>query len=671
MRRRRRLPAVNTAALAAAVVAAVATIAAANDYDNCRTVIVGAGIGGAYTAWRLSVDATTGEATADAPLVCLFEASSRVGGRIRTVTDLPPAFGPNSAVDVGAYRFHRGEHPLVRSLAEGPLGLITHCYSDPLGDALRNLPPTRGNGSVHPTRHVTACPPIHRSLLLTRGARYEPPADVSFSASPTVASQVEAMWNSDLPYAIPEAGRWGLGGSSPRSPRSPFGLLFGPTSILPAVASRWIELVTASDYAAAMAVADAMLAALRSATYAGVPLHEISVYQLAIAEGLSPEELALSTATSAGSTVAAQAAVANVLAETIRGIATSKAPIDGPVDYVVPVAADASGSGVRRTGMVSIVDSLLDAAKSAGVRVFYGHRLVLARRWGPAVVLGFSNNRVVVSGRRLFLNLAKPDIAALGGASLPVAGGTPAFRRALGALRVYGLSKAYCAWDDAWWLSSLNATAGVGGNGGPTVSLRYHDGSVTCRNAAARTGCSGALLVSYNIGDLAGAASGGFLASYDAEGFTATSGTDAPRVLTAGSLTPRGRLLWDALHADLRRAHNPLLAAAGASGGVPDAAACVTAGWIDRGVHVATPSGVGAGHPDASLEAFAAPLGPAVSGRAAVHLVGEAYSQEHAWAESALRSAERALHHGVGLPRPPWMDALLHTSVIVKYNRGG
>ncbi|GAB0491938.1 hypothetical protein MMPV_003194 [Pyropia vietnamensis] len=671
MWRRRRLPAVTTAVLSSAVVAAVATIAAAGAYDNCRTVIVGAGIGGAYTAWRMSVDATTGGATAEAPSVCVFEASSRPGGRIRTVTDLPPGFRPNSAVDLGAYRFHRGEHPLVRSLAEGPLGLTTHCYSDPLGDALRSLPPARRNGSEHPTRQVTACPPIHRPLLVTRGKRYEPPTGVPFSASETVASQVEAMWTSDLPYAIPEAGRWGLGGSSPRAPRSPFGLLFGPTSVLPEVASRWIDLVTAPDYAAAMAVADAMLAALRTATYAGVPLHEVSVYQLAIAEGLSSEELALSSATSAGSTVAAQAAVANVLAETIRGIATSKAPIDGPIDYVVPVAADASGSGVRRTGMVSIVQGLLDAAKSAGARVFYDHRLVLARRWGPSVVLGFANDKVVLSGRRLFLNLAKPDIVALGGASLPIAGGTPAFRRALGALRVYGLSKAYCAWDDAWWLSSLNATAGVGGNGGPTISLRYHDGSVTCSNAAARTGCSGALLVSYNIGDLAGAASGGFLASYDAEGLTASSGTDALQVLTAGSLSPRGRLLWGALHADLRRAHNPLLAAAGVPGGVPDAAACVTVGWVDRGVHVATPSGIGAGHPDASLETFVMPLGPAVSGRAPVHLVGEAYSQEHAWAESALRSAERALHHGVGLPRPSWMDALLHESVIVKYNRGG
>lgn len=640
---------------------------------HCKVVIVGGGIGGAYTAWRLAVDAVTGGATAAAPTVCVFEAAARAGGRIRTVTDLPPAFGAAPAVDVGAYRFHRGEHPLVRSLVEGPLGLTTHCYSDPLGDALRGLPPPAaggGNGSAHPTRRVTACPPVHRPLLLTRGARYEPAAGVPFSSSRTVAAQVEARWTADLPYAIPPAGRWGLGGDSPRAPRSPFGLLFGPRSVLPAVASRWLRLVTAADYAAAMAVADEVLAALRGATYRGVPLHEVSVYQLAVAEGLSPEELALSAATAAGSTVAAQAAVANVLAETIRGIATGRAPVDGPVDYVVPVAADASGAGVRRTGMGSVVDGLLDAAKAAGVRVYYGHRLVLARRWGSAVVLGFANRRVVTSGRRLFLNLAKPDLAALGGASLPLAGGTPAFQRSLAALRVFGLSKAYCAWADAWWLTSLNATAGVGGSGGPTVSLRYHDGSVTCADAAARTGCAGALLVSYNIGDLAGAASGGFIASYDPAGLTATSGTDAPRVLTAAALDGRGRLLWDALHADLRRAHDPLLAAAGVPAGVPDAAACVSAGWVDRGVHVATPSGAGAGHPDAALEAFAAPLGPPASDKAPVHLVGEAYSQEHAWAEGALRSAERALHHGVGLPRPPWLDALLHESVIVKFNRG-
>eukprot|EP00170_Pyropia_yezoensis_P009408 contig_41451_g9443 len=88
-----------------------------------------------------------------------------------------------------------------------------------------------------------------------------------------------------------------------------------------------------------MRVADEMLAALRGATYAGVPLHEVSVYQLAIAEGLSPEELALSAATSAGSTVAAQAAVANVLAETIRGIATRRAPPAGPAPPAPPPPA--------------------------------------------------------------------------------------------------------------------------------------------------------------------------------------------------------------------------------------------------------------------------------------------------------------------------------------------
>lgn len=52
---------------------------------HCKVVIVGGGIGGAYTAWRLAVDA---RAVAGRD-VCLFEAAQRFGGRILTVDDVP------------------------------------------------------------------------------------------------------------------------------------------------------------------------------------------------------------------------------------------------------------------------------------------------------------------------------------------------------------------------------------------------------------------------------------------------------------------------------------------------------------------------------------------------------------------------------------------------------
>ena len=52
---------------------------------HCDLAVVGAGWGGAYLAWRLSVDDGTTVAPAG---VCVFEANSRVGGRIYSVRDL-------------------------------------------------------------------------------------------------------------------------------------------------------------------------------------------------------------------------------------------------------------------------------------------------------------------------------------------------------------------------------------------------------------------------------------------------------------------------------------------------------------------------------------------------------------------------------------------------------
>jgi len=79
------------AATVAAAVAASAAIAlaAAAEADaapvDCKVTIIGGGIGGAYTAWRLAVDAKV-EAGRD---VCLFEAKERFGGRILTVEGVP------------------------------------------------------------------------------------------------------------------------------------------------------------------------------------------------------------------------------------------------------------------------------------------------------------------------------------------------------------------------------------------------------------------------------------------------------------------------------------------------------------------------------------------------------------------------------------------------------
>eukprot|EP00168_Porphyra_purpurea_P014754 TRINITY_DN430_c0_g1_i13.p1 TRINITY_DN430_c0_g1~~TRINITY_DN430_c0_g1_i13.p1 ORF type:complete len:432 (-),score=106.06 TRINITY_DN430_c0_g1_i13:95-1390(-) len=336
----------------------------------------------------------------------------------------------------------------------------------------------------------------------------------------------------------------------------------GPGSPIPAVADNFLRLVQAPTYAAAMVVADDIVGKLRGAAYAGIKLHEATVYQVAQAEGLSPEELALAQDTNVGAGVFAQMTVADFLADALRGVALAKGVAEGPRDFVTPVADDASGAGVRRIGMGSIVEGLLEAAMGAGVRVFYKTSLTGVQRAGEGVRLAFANG-ASVGAQRAFLNIGKPDVQALGRTSLPTAGATRPFTRAFGALKVVGLSKAYCWWGDAWWVSRLNATAGVVGTGGPLSSARYHDGSVRCADAAARTGCAGSMLISYNVGDAAGAESGGFLASHDGTGYYPGSNTDAVRVLKAGSLTARQRLLWRTINREVARVHGPALAAAG------------------------------------------------------------------------------------------------------------
>lgn len=88
----------------ALLLASVSSLAAAHDGHGhgptkCDLVVVGAGIGGIYSAYRLAVETKTFAANK----VCIFEALSRPGGRILTVRGTIPSFD-DYTVDLGAYR---------------------------------------------------------------------------------------------------------------------------------------------------------------------------------------------------------------------------------------------------------------------------------------------------------------------------------------------------------------------------------------------------------------------------------------------------------------------------------------------------------------------------------------------------------------------------------------
>ena len=158
-----------TSILAAlALLAAPAASTAA--VTGCDDVIVGGGWAGVYFAYRRAMAASDGNASS----VCLFERSSRIGGRTYSV----PVNGTEFTLDVGAYRFSPDMH-LPGDLILGELELPTECYEVCLTPVLRVARrATRVGRVVRARRRAAAC-----WELLSRPRR--PPPFSPLSRSPS------------------------------------------------------------------------------------------------------------------------------------------------------------------------------------------------------------------------------------------------------------------------------------------------------------------------------------------------------------------------------------------------------------------------------------------------------------------------------------------------------
>ena len=92
-------------------------------------------------------------------------------------------------------------------------------------------------------------------------------------------------------------------------------------------------------------------------------------------------------------------------------------------------------------------------------------------------------------------------------------------------------TKMYCFWDDAWWVTKLNMTAGVVRMADDTLcQARYHDGDVICSatdKSGKPTKCRGALLVSYASGAINSGVPVTNIRSFNAMPFTPSIDTDA------------------------------------------------------------------------------------------------------------------------------------------------
>lgn len=544
----------------------------------------------------------------------------------------------------------------MRSLVEGALKLPVHCYTDPLN---------RDDGECHPES---------RWLVTARGTRWGTRLASTNGTTATVDEQL-ATWSADIPFAIPPKYRWGDGQPLDER-RKPEDFLLSASSGVPAVAARWAELERTSDYARAMKIVDEVLAAVRADSYKGTPWSEVSLTTLASEYGgLSEEELSyyLQTDQSIGDNLfLGPTSVYWLLRDKLRAVALKKARIDGFKAMVVPVKDDEAKT---RAGMVTIIHTMLDAAARAGVHIYKGHKVDRITRaaggGGKRMRLAFSNGATVTTDR-LFLNMGHPDVVSLGRTSLPLAEATPTFTRSVEATLSYALSKMYCFWRDAWWLSILGETIGRTRTDLPIASARFHDGAMRCRDRRSLTGCSGSMLVSYSLSDdVLGSSSALPPSLHDPTPYSPLSDVDQGRVLVAGRLTPRQRVLWDTVLRQLRVLYNPALAAAGARGGVPAPAACVAASWTHVGVHIRLPYAA----PDDNRRGPAAAVDPRAAAARPVpgldiHMVNEAWGVHHGWAESSVSAAEVALHHTMGVGRPSWMDEPFHRSTIVQMNDG-
>ena len=593
--------------------------------EGCETAIVGAGIGGAYSAFRLA-----------SPSVCIFEANSRPGGRILTVRD-PSASFLNFTIDLGAYRYHRAHHRLVRLIAEDVLNIPAACYTDLLNNR-------------------KDCPDATIRLFSTRGK-------VLGALGGRIAQDLIKKYGSFLPYVIQRSFRWGKGNPL-KERRTMSGLLIGPNSVIKEIRDRVEELEKEEDYAKAMRIADEIIAAMQDGSYRGIPYSEISLMQVAIREGFTTEEMQLNTDFSFLSSMETRQTLEHNGQLSIRQMALEKGLI-GLNNLVAPM--EKRGGVLRRAGMITIVDGLLERAMKGGVQVQYGKKVVSITRTGNEkrpMRLKFEDGEMV-EVRNVILNIGKPGLIALGLDSEPMKSAKEPFRRAVERNFVLGLSKTYCFWEDAWWLTKLGQRDGrIQVPSESMQSMRYHDGHVVCKDERRLKSCRGGLLASYSGGDQTGLGAALHAHVHNAKGYTPLTSSDNVVKLIPGRMSGVEQVYFDDLHAQIKRVHKRSVERMGLNVDkvISKPAMCLFADWREVGTHAFMGPGKGRTN---MYELFAKPVSDL-----RIALVNEGWSGDQGWAEGSLRSAERALFHQFGMEKPEWMDEVYHRSVIERYNQG-
>lgn len=525
---------------------------------------------------------------------------------------------------------------MTTNIAENVLGLKYRCYTDPFNV---DSPECFGD---------------NLKIFTARG--------VNFPLYPDGFSADDALQNysKDIPYNIPPDAQWRLG-YDPPSLRDPYSILYSVVSgMIPEVE----QLENEPDYTKAMALADVAISKLQNATYKGVPFVNLALWQLAVAEGMSNEELRLFTDRDTFPEYLFGACFMFSVLD-IRNVALRKVPLDGTPELVTPMRK--IDGVLRRAGMDSLVEGLLGKALAKGVKLYYGNKVTKVERVKNAsgkMYVTLENGKRIKTGN-VFLNIPKGDLLSFGLTSEPMQSGSDDFTKVLSSVEKSQVSKMYCYWNDAWWLTKLNLTRGVVRMSDETLYQgRYHDGDVVCEDPGTFKKCRGSLLVSYASGSTTGAEPGSPLRAYNAEVYWPFGDGDALRTLIPGKMSAHEQQYFDDIHSQLRHVHKETFALIGMDSetAIPESEGCVYADWRDVGVHV----NYGAALGDLVANEFYAKPVPDLN----LSLVNEYWNEYDGWAEGSLLAAERALLHVHGLPKPWWMDKPFHVSMIRKLNMG-
>eukprot|EP00956_Cyclotella_meneghiniana_P010958 scaffold15315_cov36-Cyclotella_meneghiniana.AAC.4 len=300
---------------------------------------------------------------------------------------------------------------------------------------------------------------------------------------------------------------------------------------------------------------------------------------------------------------------------------------------------DASG---RNAGFFTLVKAMLNEITSAGVHVYYSHKLtsISQTEADGYKELTFETKSDVekVETMHLFLNTGlSPMLNIVRSSSFPMSFMSDAFYSNVVALKSQFGRKLYLFYDDAWWITLLNKADGTFSQAGgfDTVPLegRYHDGDVACDSTTGA--CSGFLLALYNSDDNDEGSS--FLRRFQ--------GDISNPVTTLTNSTPEGGLL-------LQKAHEALMAhpdhqTAAALVGLAEPTIAVMSTW-----NMAS-EGFG-GHSHTWTDRSKETLVRTGLHELGIYLVNEAYSlDQHGWAEGSFGVADKVLENKFGIGSYP------------------